>query len=578
MKENKENSSPSVTSGNLDLAKPCWYWDKKDLAHTPSQLEGLDPATEARYRREGARFIFDVGTRLGLHYDTLATGIIYFHRFYMFHSFKQFPRYVTGACCLFLAGKVEETPKKCKDIIKTARSLLNDVQFGQFGDDPKEEVMVLERILLQTIKFDLQVEHPYQFLLKYAKQLKGDKNKIQKLVQMAWTFVNDSLCTTLSLQWEPEIIAVAVMYLAGRLCKFEIQEWTSKPMYRRWWEQFVQDVPVDVLEDICHQILDLYSQGKQQMPHHAQQLQPLAPPLQASQVPPIIAQSQSSEPPQPQAKDPQPQPQPLPPAPSQQPSKKPSPQPSPPRQMKRPAAVSPKEEKVVEPPPSKLPKLETPHPPIPPVHPPPERKPPMVPVAVLGEGDQIGTSDTADLTKIQIPPPSLPAPVHQPLPLPHRPPPPPPSSYITGMSTTNSYMSGEGYQSLQSLMKTEGPSYGTLPPAYGPPAHLPYHPHVFPPNPPPPVPPPPPTSFPPPAIPPPTPGYPPPPTYNPNFPPPRLPPAHAVPPHPPPGLGLPPANYPPPSVPPGGQPPGPPPIPPPGMPPVGGLGRAAWLR
>lgn len=37
----------------------------------------------------------------------------------------------------------------------------------------QEEVMVLERILLQTIKFDLQVEHPYQFLLKYAKQLKG---------------------------------------------------------------------------------------------------------------------------------------------------------------------------------------------------------------------------------------------------------------------------------------------------------------------------------------------------------------------------------------------------------------------
>ncbi|TNN28950.1 Cyclin-K [Liparis tanakae] len=134
MKEFKENFSGQVI---LDHIKPCWYWDKKDLAHTPSQSEGLDPGTEARYRREGARFIFDVGTRLGLHYDTLATGIIYFHRFYMFHSFKQFPRYVTGACCLFLAGKVEETPKKCKDIIKTARSLLNDVQFAQFGDDPK---------------------------------------------------------------------------------------------------------------------------------------------------------------------------------------------------------------------------------------------------------------------------------------------------------------------------------------------------------------------------------------------------------------------------------------------------------
>lgn len=40
--------------------------------------------------------------------------------------------------------------------------------------------MVLERILLQTIKFDLQVEHPYQFLLKYAKQLKGKGTELFK--------------------------------------------------------------------------------------------------------------------------------------------------------------------------------------------------------------------------------------------------------------------------------------------------------------------------------------------------------------------------------------------------------------
>ncbi|EOB00458.1 Cyclin-K, partial [Anas platyrhynchos] len=425
MKENKENSSPSVNLANLDHTKPCWYWDKKDLAHTPSQLEGLDPATEARYRREGARFIFDVGTRLGLHYDTLATGIIYFHRFYMFHSFKQFPRYVTGACCLFLAGKVEETPKKCKDIIKTARSLLNDVQFGQFGDDPKEEVMVLERILLQTIKFDLQVEHPYQFLLKYAKQLKGDKNKIQKLVQMAWTFVNDSLCTTLSLQWEPEIIAVAVMYLAGRLCKFEIQEWTSKPMYRRWWEQFVQDVPVDVLEDICHQILDLYSQGKQQMPHHTpHQLQqppslqstPQAPTVQQSQQAQGSEQSQTQQQKESQQSSQQQQQQQQ--QTQAQQSKKPSPQSSPPRNIKRPATVSPKEEtKTTEPPPpSKIPKIETSHPPIPPAHPPPERKPPLTTAVSMGEAEPSTTVDSVDMPKVQIPPPAHPAPVHQPPP------------------------------------------------------------------------------------------------------------------------------------------------------------------
>lgn len=37
----------------------------------------------------------------------------------------------------------------------------------------QEELLVLERILLQSIKFDLQVDHPYAFLLKYAKSLRG---------------------------------------------------------------------------------------------------------------------------------------------------------------------------------------------------------------------------------------------------------------------------------------------------------------------------------------------------------------------------------------------------------------------
>lgn len=38
---------------------------------------------------------------------------------------------------MFLAGKVEETPKKCRDIIKTAKSLLTEPQFEAFGEDPK---------------------------------------------------------------------------------------------------------------------------------------------------------------------------------------------------------------------------------------------------------------------------------------------------------------------------------------------------------------------------------------------------------------------------------------------------------
>uniref|UniRef100_W5MQF6 Cyclin K n=1 Tax=Lepisosteus oculatus TaxID=7918 RepID=W5MQF6_LEPOC len=361
---------------------------------------------------------------------------------------------------------------------------------------------------------------------------------------MAWTFVNDSLCTMLSLQWEPEIIAVAVMYLAGRLCKFEIQEWTSKQTYRKWWEQFVQDVPVELLEDICHQILDLYSQGKQQIPQQpqAQEKEKVLPPVPPQPpVPPPQAQ------PQPQSSGPTP--------PAQPPPKKASPQASPPRQLKRIKktnkplmvitadplgfhwsvdvlslnknfltyccicfyqVVSPKDE-------------------------------PKAPALLLvGNPLALLLQNRSHRPKAPVPPPPHQAPVHQPPPLPHRPPPPPPSSYIMGMSTSSSYMSGEGYQSLQSMMKTEGPSYSTMPPSYGPPIQ--YHPHVYPPNPPPPVPPPP-ATYPPPNLPPPSPAYPPP-GYNHSYPPPpRMPPGHGVPP---------PA--------------------PPGMPPVSGMNRGGWMR
>nr|XP_039265082.1 cyclin-K-like [Styela clava] len=254
---------------------PCWYFDKVDLKKTPSLQDGVPPETEARYRREGTRYIFDMGAKLGLSHDTHATAVVFFHRFYIFHSFKKFPRYITATCCLFLAGKVEETPKKCKDLVKVARSLLSDAHFTQFGEDPREEVMTFERILLQTIKFDLQVEHPYKYLVQYAKALKGDKAKVEHLVQMAWTFINDSFSTSLCLQWEPQIVAVAVMYLAGRLCKFEPQDWAYNR--GRWWEQFIDDISMDLLEDICHQVLDLYSHQKPKSVSKAKRERPKTP-------------------------------------------------------------------------------------------------------------------------------------------------------------------------------------------------------------------------------------------------------------------------------------------------------------
>lgn len=186
-------SSSTVASNSNLILTPDWLFDKSALLHTPSIHDGLTFDQELQCRSEGARFIIKVGGQMKLNYSTFATGVVYFHRFYMVHSFKTFSRHVTASCCLFLAGKAEETPKKCKDIIKFAKAELTEEQFAKFGDDPREELLTMERIVLQTIRFDLQVEHPYTYLINYAKGFKGKEEVISQLVQMAWTFANDRL-------------------------------------------------------------------------------------------------------------------------------------------------------------------------------------------------------------------------------------------------------------------------------------------------------------------------------------------------------------------------------------------------
>ena len=43
-----------------------WVYTEDQVRATPSRADHVDEATEARYRKEGAKLIFDVGKRLNL--------------------------------------------------------------------------------------------------------------------------------------------------------------------------------------------------------------------------------------------------------------------------------------------------------------------------------------------------------------------------------------------------------------------------------------------------------------------------------------------------------------------------------
>jgi len=226
-----------------------WYLTNEELTRG---LSAEDIKSEIAQRRSTCSFLQEAGMKLRLPQLTIATAVIFFHRFYARHRFKDYDRYAIATTSLFLAGKVEETPKKLRDVIEVTYMIRfkgkeipkpDSVEFNQI----REQILANELIVLQTIAFDLTVEHPYKYLLAYVKGIQGNR----ALAQVAWNFVNDSLRTTLCLQHRPQLIASAAIFLASKFLKYQIPT-DRKP----WWQ--IMDAKIEELEMIGNQILDLY--------------------------------------------------------------------------------------------------------------------------------------------------------------------------------------------------------------------------------------------------------------------------------------------------------------------------------
>eukprot|EP00730_Choanoeca_flexa_P000438 TRINITY_DN10198_c0_g1_i1.p1 TRINITY_DN10198_c0_g1~~TRINITY_DN10198_c0_g1_i1.p1 ORF type:complete len:294 (+),score=52.40 TRINITY_DN10198_c0_g1_i1:35-916(+) len=191
----------------------------EDLINTPSRDDGIPQEKEERYRRDGARFIRDLGTTLSLAPTTFCTGIALYHRFFIKHSYKQYNRWHVAAACLFFGAKSEEQPKKLKDFIPAYAELkakgLNQAKptmDAMAYRTHRDKLLNHERFLLQEMEFDVHIEHPFPILINIAKKVLPAKDaKAKQIVQEAWTYVTDSYMTCLCLLHKPEVIAVAML-------------------------------------------------------------------------------------------------------------------------------------------------------------------------------------------------------------------------------------------------------------------------------------------------------------------------------------------------------------------------------
>ncbi|XP_008812657.1 cyclin-L1-1 isoform X2 [Phoenix dactylifera] len=238
-----------------------FYLTDEQLQNSPSRKDGIDEATETTIRIYGCDLIQESGILLRLPQAVMATGQVLFHRFYCKKSFARFSVKRVAASCVWLASKLEESPRKAKHVLivfhrmECRRENLPIEHLDVFSkkySDLKNDLIRTERHLLKEMGFICHVEHPHKFISNYLATL----GTPPELRQEAWNLANDSLRTTLCVRFKSEVVACGVVYAAAR--RFQVPLPENPP----WWLVF--DADQAGIEEVCRVLAHLYSLPKAQ--------------------------------------------------------------------------------------------------------------------------------------------------------------------------------------------------------------------------------------------------------------------------------------------------------------------------
>jgi len=235
-----------------------WFYDKAEIEQTPSRRDGIDKFHELQYRQRAASLIQDCGKKLSLTQLTINTAIVYMHRFFMMHSFKRFDKFDIAAASLFLAAKVEETPRKLQHVIFVLFEILHKKKLDDKSEEYKRRADILvehELIMLQTFGFDISIDHPHTHVIRATQFMRAPR----ELSQVAYFMATNSLyLTTFCLEMRSEIVAATCIYLAFKWSEFEVGLSNDG---RAWWTYLDQNLDEDTLKENVRSYINILQVG-----------------------------------------------------------------------------------------------------------------------------------------------------------------------------------------------------------------------------------------------------------------------------------------------------------------------------
>lgn len=255
----------------MDLLAPL-----QTLRRTPSRRDGVSRGAEEQLRIFGAEIVQRAAVLLRLRQVTSVTACAIFQRFFFRRSFAEVDTHVAAAASLHLACKLEETPRRLRDVVVVFHRLQMRALAPEGGavkkpfpagsvapslevtsrefQELKREVICMERLILRELGFavGLLLEHPHKYVIQFVKSVVRSPDwLVAELAQSAWSYLNDSTRTVLSCEYQPHQIATAAIYLAARARKVKLP--SSPP----WWELF--DCNIEDVQRIASEIMRLYA-------------------------------------------------------------------------------------------------------------------------------------------------------------------------------------------------------------------------------------------------------------------------------------------------------------------------------
>ncbi|KAJ6802734.1 uncharacterized protein M6B38_191285 [Iris pallida] len=223
---------------------------------SPSRKDGIDRLLETRLRYSYCAYLQSLGTRLQIPQTTIGTAIVLCHRFFLHRSHASHDRFLIATAALFLAAKSEETPCLLNSVLRASCEICQQQNFDSFPylfcsqdwfEQYRERVTEAEQMILTTLDFELEVQHPYVPLTSVLKKL-GLSQTV--LLNLAWNLISEGLRSSLWLQFKPHHIAAGAAYLAARFLNFDLS------YYQSIWHEF-QTTPY-ILQDVVQQLKELF--------------------------------------------------------------------------------------------------------------------------------------------------------------------------------------------------------------------------------------------------------------------------------------------------------------------------------